>query len=312
MTGTSGAIHLPETLETSIARWPGTTARDWLDALPDTLRAAAERWDLTFGDPYQPGGWTSYVAPVTVGDGSRAVYKCTIPHPEADHEAEALEAYAGDGAVRVIASRADTYELLLERCEPGNSLWSVDDDDERIEIATGLMQRLWRPVDNGIFVSLTELGTTWSGVTTRRLMTLDVPWVTGPIERGADLLTALPSTATDSVLLHHDFHPDNVLAARREPWLAIDPKPNTGDPAFDPVPLLTQFDGESVPAPDLPRVEARLETMARLTGLSAERIALWTIARTAEWTMWSLDRGDIVDASISYTWCRAMDTIVGD
>ncbi len=311
MSERSGDIHLPETLATSIARWPGTTATEWLDALPERMRDAAERWGIAFGPAYEPGGWTSYVAPVALNDGTRAVYKCTIPHPEAVGEAEALMRYKGDGAVRVIASKPDTYELLLERCDPGHSLWSVEDDDERLDIAVGLMKRLWRPVEDGVFTSLAELGATWSGITMRRLMTLEVPWVTGPIERGADLLTTLPASAPESVLLHHDFHPDNVLAAEREPWLAIDPKPNTGDPAFEPIPLLTQLDGESTPAPDLGRVEANINRMAGFTGLSAERIALWTIARTAEWTMWSFERGDVVDASISYTWCRAADTIVG-
>jgi len=35
------------------------------------------------------------------------------------------------------------------------------------------------------------------------------------------------------VLLVTDLHAGNVLAARREPWLAIDPKPYIGDPAYD-------------------------------------------------------------------------------
>jgi streptomycin 6-kinase len=35
------------------------------------------------------------------------------------------------------------------------------------------------------------------------------------------------------VLLCTDLHAENVLAAEREPWLAIDPKPCIGDPAFD-------------------------------------------------------------------------------
>jgi streptomycin 6-kinase len=34
-------------------------------------------------------------------------------------------------------------------------------------------------------------------------------------------------------LLHGDFHPGDVLAAQRRSWLAIDPKPWVGDPAFD-------------------------------------------------------------------------------
>ena len=35
------------------------------------------------------------------------------------------------------------------------------------------------------------------------------------------------------MLLCTDPHAENVLAAEREPWLAMDPKPCIGDPAFD-------------------------------------------------------------------------------
>jgi streptomycin 6-kinase len=40
-----------------------------------------------------------------------------------------------------------------------------------------------------------------------------------------------------NALLHGDLHFENVLAADREPWLAIDPKPLRGDPGFD-IPVL--------------------------------------------------------------------------
>jgi hypothetical protein len=35
------------------------------------------------------------------------------------------------------------------------------------------------------------------------------------------------------VLLCTDLHGDNILAAQRELWLVIDPKPYVGDPAYD-------------------------------------------------------------------------------
>lgn len=35
------------------------------------------------------------------------------------------------------------------------------------------------------------------------------------------------------MLLCTDLHGDNILAAQRESWLAIDPKPYLGDPAYD-------------------------------------------------------------------------------
>jgi streptomycin 6-kinase len=39
-------------------------------------------------------------------------------------------------------------------------------------------------------------------------------------------------------VLHGDLHYGNVLAADREPWLAISPKPLNGDPHFELGPML--------------------------------------------------------------------------
>jgi streptomycin 6-kinase len=49
------------------------------------------------------------------------------------------------------------------------------------------------------------------------------------------LFRTLPGDAGPAVLLATDLHAGNVLAARREPWLVIDPKPYVGDPAYDAV-----------------------------------------------------------------------------
>jgi streptomycin 6-kinase len=35
-----------------------------------------------------------------------------------------------------------------------------------------------------------------------------------------------------AVVISTDLHAGNVLGAEREPWLAIDPKPFVGDPAY--------------------------------------------------------------------------------
>ena len=52
----------------------------------------------------------------------------------------------------------------------------------------------------------------------------------GLARSGIELFRSLPATAERQVLLCTDLHAGNVLAAQREPWLAIDPKPYVGDP----------------------------------------------------------------------------------
>jgi hypothetical protein len=44
--------------------------------------------------------------------------------------------------------------------------------------------------------------------------------------------------ATDGVMIHEDLHYTNVLAADREPWLAIDPIPMSGDTHYETAPML--------------------------------------------------------------------------
>jgi streptomycin 6-kinase len=51
----------------------------------------------------------------------------------------------------------------------------------------------------------------------------------GLAKAGIALLRDLPQTADGQALLATDLPGDNILAAQREPWLVIDPKPYAGD-----------------------------------------------------------------------------------
>jgi streptomycin 6-kinase len=303
-------VRIPSELARAVADWKGDVARLWVEALPDTIATAERRWGITIERPYEPGGYTSYVAPAMAASGVEVVYKCAIPHDEAVGEAEALRIYDGDGAVRLLESEPATYELLLEPCTPGRPLWDIADEAQRVGIATSLMRRLWREVDDSEFITLDTMASSWADITERRLITMELPWVSEPIERGIDLLRTLPFADDRSVLLHQDLHPGNILAAEREPWLVIDPKPVVGDPAFDPVQLLVQASGHTPEPPEADVIVGRMASLADRLGLDAERIGLWAIARCAEWSMWSFDHGNTVDAAIEYSWARVLDTII--
>jgi streptomycin 6-kinase len=93
---------------------------------------------------------------------------------------------------------------------------------------------------------------------------------------GLEALRMLPQTAERQVLLATDLHAGNILSSARG-WLAIDPKPFIGDPAFDPVQHMLNCDER------LERDPAGLaERMAELTGTDPERVRLWLFARCAE------------------------------
>jgi streptomycin 6-kinase len=111
------------------------------------------------------------------------------------------------------------------------------------------------------------------------------------VQEGARLLRELPATADREVVLHGDLHPGNLLAAEREAWLAIDPKPVRGDPAFDLPPVVLQT-GDLLAAPD-PAAELvrRLDRVGAATGVDRGRIRAWALARSVEIVVWQQAKG---------------------
>jgi streptomycin 6-kinase len=106
---------------------------------------------------------------------------------------------------------------------------------------------------------------------------------------GVQLLRSLPGSADRTVVLHGDFNPGNVLSSGAR-WLAIDPKPMTGDPAYDPWPLLEQID-DPLPQPTQ-ILRDRVDLVAGALGLDPGRIVQWSIARRVETALWAAHHGD--------------------
>jgi len=248
---------------------------DWFVGLPEVVRSVSERWRLTVGPPYEPGGQTAWVAPASSPEDGAVVLKLLWRHPEATHEADGLRAWNGDGAVRLCAAADfdDTLALLIERCIPGTPLTSRP-EPEQDEIIAGLLRRLWRVAPNDTVQSLQTMCDRWAGRFEAKAAARPGGLDPGLAREGAALFRALPAGADRAVLLCTDLHAGNVLAAQREPWLAIDPKPHVGDPTYDALQHLLNCAGRLHADPR--RLARRL---AELLGLDAERLQLWLFAR---------------------------------
>lgn len=86
-------------------------------------------------------------------------------------------------------------------------------------------------------------------------------------------------------LLHGDFHPGNVLAAQRHPWLAIDPKPWVGDPAFDLAQTLANWvcvDHET-PGGPVTAIRLRATQLANRLSLDPDRVLRWAVVKAVGW-----------------------------
>jgi streptomycin 6-kinase len=266
-------FELPRNLERSLRQEP--RAADWLAALPGVVDQLAAHWSLRPGRPFQPGGVTAWVAPAVLESGEPVVLKVGWLHDEARDEAAGLHAWSGAGSVRVLDSRIvdSTSALLLEPCEPGIPLAAARAPVEQDEIVAGLLRRLWiEPAAGHGFRPLEAMCDLWADAFDERSEGAAID--RGLARDGSDLFRSLARTTHDRRLLWTDLHAGNVLGASREPWLAIDPKPYVGDPAYDVLQHMLNCPARL--SADPLGFAAR---MADLAGVDRERVRAWLYAR---------------------------------
>jgi streptomycin 6-kinase len=273
------AFTLPSTLAESVDRSGSPERRHWLAELPATVAALAERWSLVLEPPFQPGGEVAWVAPARDDAGRDLVLKVGWRHYEGEHEAAGLRAWQGRGAVTLHAEHTDgpTSALLLERCTPGTPLGDLCEEPEQDEVITRLLRGLWHePAPGHPFRSLAQLCDSWADEFEKDCADEPDAFDPGLARAGMQLFRGLPRDyAGPPQLLVTDLHAANVLAAGREPWLMIDPKPYVGDPCYD---LLQHM----LNADELDDPGARADRLAGLAGLDKERVRLWLFARAVQ------------------------------
>jgi streptomycin 6-kinase len=276
----------------------GTRAdgRAWLERLGRLVAELCDEWQLRPGPAYS-GGQGAWVAPAVLADGTRAVLKVGYPHREARAEADGLRLWDGRGAIRLLRVDEERTAFLLELCEPAQRLADAEHiaPEERLRLAASLLRRLWLPVEAAAgsrIESVAEQMGWWAGMAEERFDALAPEADAGFVRTGISLLRSLPADAPRTVMLHGDYNPGNILSATREPWLAIDAKPLTGDPAFDPWPLLAQVeDPFALPRPAAVLLE-RGKLLADALGLDPIRIFAWGVAKHVEMAVAASAGGD--------------------
>lgn len=217
------------------------------------------RWQLTLGERF-PSGAGGVARRVTRSDGTPAVLKISIPHREAEQEADALERWGGNGAVRLLDRADDEHALLLELCEPGTPLATLG-NERALDVLVELLPRLWVGAEG--FHTLVDEIAFWDDLDART----------------RSLAEELASSQGELVLCNQDLHGDNVLAAQREPWLVIDPKPLAAEREFQAAPILRSGELGHSKKEMLYRIDRLTEL-----GLDRERMIGWTIVQTTAWS----------------------------
>ena len=264
----------------------------WLDRLPRTINGLLADWELAL-EPVDrpPYGFCSVVLPVRTASGQPAALKVGIPDEESEHEAYLLQAWQGNGTVRLLRADPHARALLLERLHP-EDLTTVG-DDEACELVAGFYGRIHIPALPRLR-PITGFVTRW--LDNLAILPHDAPLprrlVRQTLSTGRDLVSAVGGGRT---VVHGDLHHLNVLAADREPWLVIDPKGFNGEPEYEPAPMLWNRWDDLVATGNLREaIRRRFFTLVDVAGLDEDRARAWVVVRmvlNAHWSIEDAERG---------------------
>ncbi len=279
-------INLPPEFQDRIRSVFRERADPWLTTLPDLRARAEQRWHIRIGEPF-PLSY-NYVAAATRADGSEAVWKCGVPGDEARWEIEALRAYAGRGAVALIAANDAECSFLLERVRPGTRLLDLA-ATEKTAIAADVMLALRRDVPHG--ATLPHVADWARALADVRAM---FNGATGPLpapifERAERWFAELLPSMGAPVLLHGDLHHENILLDARSDWLAIDPHGVVGEAEFEVGSWMRNPVRDIGGWRNLPATLARrLDIFGERLGFDRQRLLGWSLAQAVMSVSWTV------------------------
>jgi streptomycin 6-kinase len=292
-------LEPPERLTRTVTAWEGEAGRDWLARLPGRVAGYLERWELTPERVFAAGGKISMIVLVRTAQGTPAVLKVGMVTRETEHEHAALAHWDGRGAVRLLAADPAEGAMLLERLRADVSLRSLAEPKATLE-ATAVLQRLWVPPAPGH--PFTSVADATADLAVRLRERREQPWAADArplIDEALAVHAGLLAEPAETVLLHGDYHHGNVLSGERTPWLAIDPKPLTGERAYDlawlardRLPTLAAQPGSRAAA------RRRLGKLAAALDVSPERLRDWSLFRAVEAGVWYLSVGAPEDGEL--------------
>jgi len=285
-------IVVPAELAELHEKYSGEEGRAWIAQLPTLAAGYLDRWELATDGPVTSGA-VALIIPVACRDGSEAVLKLQPVDDETGGEPAALQAWAGQGAVRLLEHDPSSGAMLLERLDASRDLSTMPDDFAAAKIIAELLVQLNSvPAPPGMR-RLSDVAAATLAGTPEAIRLAEDSDERQLLINCAARFEELITDSLDNRLLHWDLHYFNTLSTldpeRR--WKAIDPKPLSGDSGFELLPALWNRWDDLVGTGDLPRaLLRRFDLMTDVMGLDQSRAAAWTLGRVLQVAVWDLVR----------------------
>lgn len=226
------SLLVPPALRTHILRRSPIDGEAWLARLPQLCDQVCRSWDVQrTGTP--KAGATALVVPV-VGAYGRAAVKLVSPVAEASREATALEAFNGQGVVRLLRFDPSASALLIEWLD-GPDLTTTPDTTTVMRIA-GELTREMSGVNAPAGVRTLAGGAhDWATMVQEQHRAAEQKGIAMPaaiLTRALEVIDELSRDPT-TTLTHGDLSLTNILRAGPDRWLAIDPAAVQGTAAHE-------------------------------------------------------------------------------
>ncbi len=225
-----------------------------------------------------------------------------VARPDEAAQGAALEHYAGEGAVRLLAR--DGVAMLMERAQPGRPLSALamqGQDEAATRIIARLIGRLHRrpPPDHG-FPTVEDWG---GGFQRVRPMAVARGADAGLIDAAGALYQTLCASQGERFLLHGDLHHGNVLWDRGRGWLAIDPKGVVGELAYETGAMMRNPGQNPRRFADAQVIQRRAGQLSEALQAPAARILDWCFSQAVLAALWFVEDGG--NAALAWEMARA-------
>ncbi len=276
-------IVVPEDFAVATVAREGDAGRTWVAALPDLVSALCDQWELVVDGP-PLHGYLGLIVPVRQG-AEPCVLKVSWLDEATRDEAAALAAWAGRGAVRLLAVEPARGAMLLERLDSSRSLNDVG-IAEAVDIAGRFLRRLAIPAPDG-FRLVRTVAEELARNLPERWERYGRPMPRRVLDQARDLAIHL-AASTAHLLVNYDLHYADVLAGTREPWLVVDPKVVVGDPEFGAAQLLWRR-LEDIEAQG--GLDRHFQLLVEAAQLDPALTRAWTLVRCVDYWLWGVSVG---------------------
>lgn len=284
-------FKLPDKFKQNILGLHAEKGEQWLDNLPNLIAEISKNWLLSVEKPFPKLSY-NFVAPCICADGTEAVLK--IGYNEENSiifsEAKFLKLLGGKGAVKLLQFDQRRCAMLLEKLVPGENLKKlcVIDDERATQIAINVLRQIRRePSENAVFPTLRN----WTASFQKAGQT---NFSYNLVQKAQAYFAELTDSSAQPLLLHGDFHHENILSAGRESFLAIDPKGIIGDIGFEISVFLNNPRGWLLSHPNRKMIcERRIENFAQNFQVEPRDLRKWAFAEAVLSAWWTIEDGGV-------------------